>query len=34
MLESLKEKVEKGELEDEEILKLPTIQDWISYYSA
>ena len=34
MLESLKGKVEKGELEDEEIPKLQTIQGWISHYSA
>ena len=34
MLENLKRKVEEGELDEEEILKLQTIQSWISHYSA
>ena len=34
MLESLKRKVEEGELGEDEIPKLQTIQGWISRYSA
>jgi hypothetical protein len=34
MLESLKRKVEEGELNEDEIPKLQTIQGWISRYSA
>ena len=34
MLESLRKKVEEGELDEEEIPKLQTIQGWISRYSA
>jgi len=34
MLENLRRKVEEGELDEEEILKLQTIQGWISRYSA
>ncbi|CAG8849239.1 16381_t:CDS:2, partial [Gigaspora margarita] len=34
MLEYLKSKVKKGELDEDEIPKLQTIQDWIACYSA
>ena len=34
MLESLQRKVEEGELGEDEIPKLQTIQGWISHYSA
>jgi hypothetical protein len=34
MLESLKKKVEGGELGNDEIPKLQTVQSWISRYSA
>ncbi|CAG8726937.1 6965_t:CDS:1, partial [Racocetra fulgida] len=34
MLECLKRKVEEGELGDDEIPKLQTIQGWIARYSA
>ncbi|CAG8459222.1 7928_t:CDS:2 [Funneliformis caledonium] len=34
MLESLKSKVEEGELDYDEILKLQTIQGWIFRYST
>ena len=34
MLESLKRKVEEGELGEDEVPKLQTIHGWISRYSA
>ena len=34
MLENLKRKVEGGELDEDEVSKLQTIQGWISRYSA
>ncbi|RIA81519.1 hypothetical protein C1645_836860 [Glomus cerebriforme] len=34
MLENLKRKVKEGELEEDKISKLLTIQGWISHYSA
>ncbi|RIB06166.1 hypothetical protein C2G38_2217817 [Gigaspora rosea] len=34
MLECLKSKVEEGELDEDEIPKLQTIQSWIACYSA
>jgi len=34
MLESLKKKIDEGELGDDEIPKLQTVQNWISRYSA
>ena len=34
MLENLRRKVEEGELDEEEIPKLQTIQGWISRYLA